>query len=249
MSKAFYHRGLTIESDDSLPKFTIDGRMVEIKKEDGLFVYSERPEVNAKTLDQLGEEIIERSPELNERRETIKQSHLAILKDGVDRWNEWRKENPQVRPLLYDINDLSIEALPAGLKDANFSNAVLIKSNLSRQILEGANFHEANLGQANLSHARLKGANFCRTDLYGTNLSHAKLHGANLQGTQLAMTNFEGAELIECKVYGLSAWDLKLTEATQKDLIILYKKENVPGEWEESEFRVRSCPVYLPASQ
>lgn len=26
--------------------------------------------------------------------------HLAILKQGVSKWNEWRKENPEVEPNL-----------------------------------------------------------------------------------------------------------------------------------------------------
>ncbi|MDQ3683119.1 MAG: pentapeptide repeat-containing protein [Bacteroidota bacterium] len=88
------------------------------------------------------------------------------------------------------------------------------------------------------SDANLTGAHFCRTDLYETILSRAILHRANLQGTQLAMTNLEGAQLIECKIYGMSAWDLKLDGALQKDLNIIYKRENVNGEWEESHITV-----------
>ena len=36
----------------------------------------------------------------------------------------------------------------------------------------------------------------------------------------LVGTNFTGADLTGCRVYGISAWDLKLDEAEQKDLII-----------------------------
>src|SRR5213075_2332957 len=68
--------------------------------------------------------------------------------------------------------------------------------------------------------------------LYKTNLSDAILNSANLQGTQLAKTNFEGAELVNCTIYGLSAWDLKLNGATQKDLIIVYEKEHALGSGE-----------------
>lgn len=77
------------------------------------------------------------------------------------------------------------------------------------------------------------------TDLYKTNLSNANLNCANLQGTQLAKTNFEGAQLFNCTIYGLSAWDLNLNGAFQKDLIILYRTENTIhyGELEVSQIK------------
>jgi len=30
--------------------------------------------------------------------------HLEILKQGVEVWNRWREENPQVQPELRDVN-------------------------------------------------------------------------------------------------------------------------------------------------
>jgi hypothetical protein len=30
--------------------------------------------------------------------------HVALLKKGVDAWNEWRKENPEIQPDLSDAN-------------------------------------------------------------------------------------------------------------------------------------------------
>ena len=74
--------------------------------------------------------------------------------------------------------------------------------------------------------ATLTGANLCRTDLYDTDLSHANLEGANLQGTQLARTDFRSATLVNCRIYGFSAWDLKVDERTrQTDLVIVHYKE------------------------
>jgi uncharacterized protein YjbI with pentapeptide repeats len=174
---------------------------------------------------------------------------LNELKRGVRYWNDWRRANPAIRPLLFEA-DLRKEALRlADLKSVDFANANLIRSDLRNMDLTGANFHEANLGGADLSHACLTGANFCRTDLYRTNLSHAILHTANLQGTQLAMTDFTGSELIECKIYGMSAWDLIVDKTIQKDLVILYRAEEKTGEVEESRIIVGSLEaaqfVYL----
>ena len=87
---------------------------------------------------------------------------------------------------------------------------------MQRLHLEHANFHQAILAKANLYWAHLEGTNFCRTDLYETNFKKAILTGANLQGVQMVRTNLVRADLKNCKVYGLSAWDLKLDQPPVK---------------------------------
>ena len=234
MSRADYYVGLTIEGDEFPPKLTIDGRQVEgvTTDEDGLFFVSERPEVRAKTLYQLGQQIIDRSPELKGNREAIRDDHLNILRRGVDHWNTWRRENPATRPLLFGA-DLRKEKLGLPhLNSVDFANANLIEADLREMQLIEANFHEANLGRARLHKADLTRANFCRTDLYDTKMPDATLNDANLQGTQLAKTNFERAKLIGCKVYGMSAWDLNLKDVVQQDLIIRYRPK---GDGENDE--------------
>jgi Pentapeptide repeats (8 copies) len=221
MSDAYYHQGLTIEFDISVPRLAIEGHEIATETLAGLFALSESPSVKTEKLRQYGKEIIEHSPGFK-KREATRQIHLAIIARGVPEWNRWRTENPEIRPLLYD-SDLTRATLLVGLNGADFANAVLINSDLGGQELKGANFHEANLGRAKLHNADLTGANFCRTDLYETELPDAVLNNANLQGTQLAKTNLEGAQLIGCKVYGMSAWDLKLDRAVQRDLIIKYR--------------------------
>jgi uncharacterized protein YjbI with pentapeptide repeats len=153
--------------------------------------------------------------------------------------------------LLYDA-DLGSNTFPAGLRQANFANANLIDAKLIGTDLEGANFHEANLKGAKLINANLTGVNFCRADLYETNLSGASLINANLQGTQLAKTVFRGAHIIGCKVYGMSAWDLDLTDAEQRDLIVRYRHndgvepDGKPGEDEVTVFDLRVAQfIYL----
>ena len=56
--------------------------------------------------------------------------------------------------------------------------------------------------------------------LLDANLSGANLTLADLSGANLVGTNFERADLTGCRVYGISAWDLKLDGAEQKNLII-----------------------------
>lgn len=65
--------------------------------------------------------------------------HLAILKQGVKVWNEWRQENLNINPDLRNIN-LSKEKL----KGINFS----------KTDLRGVNFNNAFLIEADFSHAK-----------------------------------------------------------------------------------------------
>jgi uncharacterized protein YjbI with pentapeptide repeats len=236
MSKASYHEGLTIEPDIFLQLLRIEGRLIDIEKKGKLFVYKEHPEISDKAIDKLGIKIIDSWQKLLEKRKKTRDDHVQILDKGAKHWNQWRRDNPQIRPILYEADlvkrDFSSD------EPIDFSNANLIKAKLNDAHLERANFHEANLGQADLTGAHLNEAHFCRTDLYATILSGAELYRANLQGTQMAMTDLRGAKLIECKVYGMSAWDLKMEGVIQRDYKIIYTKENKNGSWEENHIEV-----------
>lgn len=227
MSEAFYYKGRAMEYDAATQRLYIDGQVTRVTRTDEWFETPELPGVRKQTVPQLAEVVIKNSPDF-ERRERFRSEHLSVLQNGVEQWNRWRQDNPEIRPTLYDapLNG-------AVLSQANFSNANLIGAQLEKATLIEVNFHEANLLGANLRGATLTDANFCRTDLYKTDLSDAWLTRANLQGTQLAMTDFRGAHLIGCTVYGLSAWDIKTDEATQQEGLIIryrYRGEGEPAE-------------------
>jgi uncharacterized protein YjbI with pentapeptide repeats len=126
--------------------------------------------------------------------------HVALLKQGVETWNAWRSEKPDIRP------DLS-------------------KADLSKADLSGANLSEAYLREAILIDANLSGANLWGAYLRRANLSRAKLNGASLQAATLLSTDLTGAVLTGCRVYGVSAWGLKLESVTQQDLVITGEHE------------------------
>jgi hypothetical protein len=86
----------------------------------------------------------------------------------------------------------------------------LSKAKLCRVDLFGADLWRADLSGADLSEA----------DLFGANLEEANLREANLTEARLVRTNLRGADLTGCRVYGISAWDLVLEGAEQKNLII-----------------------------
>jgi uncharacterized protein YjbI with pentapeptide repeats len=107
-----------------------------------------------------------------------------------------------------------------GLSDANLSGARLVHANLS-----WANLSGANLAEANLSWAKLIGANLIGADLDGANLLWADLHGANLSGAnlngaQLVDTDLTDANVTGCRIFGISAWRLKVERTKQQNLVI-----------------------------
>src|SRR5205814_497636 len=77
-----------------------------------------------------------------------------------------------------------------------------------------------------LTNADLHNANLFRADLGAANLSGANLTGANLDYANLDEADLTSANLTDCRIYGVSAWGLKLTDETeQRNLIITRTNE------------------------
>lgn len=118
----------------------------------------------------------------------------------------------------------------ANLSGANLSGATISRANLSGVNLSGVNLSgatisRANLSKANLSGADLSGANLTEAYLSGANLTEADLSRADLSGAVLGRailvkTNLEHANLTGCSIYGISVWNVQLSNATQSNLII-----------------------------
>jgi len=138
------------------------------------------------------------------------QEHLDLLKQGVEVWNLWRRENRDIQPDLVGAN----------LKEANLKETNLYGVNLSRANLYGVNLNRANLNRANLNRANLSRANLNRASLSYTDLSEADLSHANLSGATLVRTNCAGAILTDCHIYGIAAWSVELEGARQENLVI-----------------------------
>jgi uncharacterized protein YjbI with pentapeptide repeats len=116
--------------------------------------------------------------------------HLAILKQGVERWNKWREEHKDERP------DVSQGALhEADLRGVNLSGADLTGADCSSANLIAAHLYKANLSSANLTKADLSGAHLNWADLSGANLSRADLWGADFNESQAIATTFADVDL------------------------------------------------------
>ena len=129
--------------------------------------------------------------------------HLEILKQGVRKWNEWRRKHPAVHPDLSGADLRDTDLFGANLRDINLSNATLYRTNLSDANLSDANLSDASFNGANLNYANLSDANLSGANLSYTTLSRASLSGADFTTTALASTIFTDNDLSEVK--GLEA--------------------------------------------
>ena len=96
------------------------------------------------------------------------QEHLNILKQGVEAWNQWRKEHPDIRA---DLRDANLRG--ANLRGANLTRATLYNADLTGADLTGADIRDANFTGANLSFATLFTVHFRDADLTGADLTEA----------------------------------------------------------------------------
>jgi uncharacterized protein YjbI with pentapeptide repeats len=147
---------------------------------------------------------------------------LKELKHGVEAWNNWRKDFPDIsldfkaadlraaklkRVELISANLSEARLMGAYLEGANLNYANLSKADLRMSYLRGAKLKEADLSDAKLNESNLRGVNLRRANLSRVFLSHADLSkadlsGANLTGANLQAANLSDADLEEVDLRG-----------------------------------------------
>ncbi len=108
---------------------------------------------------------------------------------GVEAWNQWRKQHPEIQP------DLSFICLRAARSVDDYLRS-------DGADLRGAYLRRADLSHSNLSSARLKGADLTETRLLDANLSHTDLREGCLSHASLSGTCPSGADLRRAKSIG-----------------------------------------------
>jgi uncharacterized protein YjbI with pentapeptide repeats len=64
--------------------------------------------------------------------------HLKILEQGVEVWDNWRKDNPQIKP---DLGNADLGRV--NLSNADLSYANLVIANFKKAELSGSHLSEA----------------------------------------------------------------------------------------------------------
>jgi uncharacterized protein YjbI with pentapeptide repeats len=149
--------------------------------------------------------------------------HVTILRKGVDAWNTWRRENPDIRP---DLSKADFSG--RDLRNANLGGARLIGTDLDNADLSGACLIDTDLDTANLSHAVLVGAECSsETDFSGARLVYANFSGLTLNGVRFINANLNRADLsrahlIEAKFFAAHLLRADLTGADLTGANLVY---------------------------
>jgi len=115
----------------------------------------------------------------------------------------------------------------ADLRGADLSEAKLQGAVLRGADLSGARCFSTNFSEADLTCATFRSAELAASIFSSTKLIEADLTNADLQMAKLVGTDLTGATLSECRVYGISTWDLRLVSTIQKDLVITQSNQPV----------------------
>ena len=135
------------------------------------------------------------------------QEHVKTIKKGVEHWNKWREENPEVVPDLAWDNLVGVHLSCANLEGANMKLAFCRGGNL-----EGVNFKNATLYGTNLEESNSKGADMEGASLEGAHLRKADLTGANLRNTNMKLANLQLAILSQADLTGATKLTLEQFE-------------------------------------
>ncbi|MDZ4700227.1 MAG: pentapeptide repeat-containing protein [Rhodothermales bacterium] len=161
--------------------------------------------------------------------------HLALLQDGVERWNAWRKANPNIRPNLSGAILHRIALPGVNFSQSDLSRADFRGASLANSSLHFSNLHEANFDEADLSHSYMRGADLSNaslriTDLGGitmpnailvsSNLEAAALGGSNLKNADLSGANLKDAQLNEVNLSGSIFRNANLTSCLFSETFI-----------------------------
>ncbi len=140
--------------------------------------------------------------------------HLKILKQGVEAWNEWRKENPDMKPDLNGMDLTGSDLCRVNLASAGLVRAELFKADLTGADLSAAFLFRAYFIEANLNSADLHCADLRYADLLSARLEKANVKDADLSFSKLIHSNLTGAILTGAKLYGTARddWIIKEVE-------------------------------------
>jgi hypothetical protein len=157
--------------------------------------------------------------------------HINIFTQGVEVWDRWREEHPEIMPDLSGKIFLKDDCWPSD------KNLVASSSTLQRGIdfsysnLSGTKFHGFYFAKATFFHANLSGAKFsdvCLTEasFRNANLSKAEIIRCNLEYSDLRDADLTDSILDGCGIFGIASWGVKGVPKNQFHLRITKDSES-----------------------
>ena len=148
------------------------------------------------------------------------EEQLKILSQGVDVWNRWRGENPDVKFDFMEADLRGVDLRKAELWGGRFLSAKLYGANLNEANLSGTDLRKADLRKTKLREAKLLGTRLEMANLSETNLSYAHVLGANLSGSNLDNASLNEANLKNSNLDGASLSGTDLTNGLLGSIVL-----------------------------
>ncbi|MBE8991078.1 pentapeptide repeat-containing protein [Nostoc sp. LEGE 12450] len=168
------------------------------------------------------------------------EEHLAILRQGVEVWNEWRKNNPEIKPDLCSINFSGADLSEADFSLSDLRNADFTEVNLTDAYFEKANLKFSELRKVTLGKSDiLEVAYFEEIDYIPSNIDDDNeifiegnfenkiLRGINLSTSIITRARFHKANLINTSFYKANLAQAKFNNSNLKEANFL--KANLSG--------------------
>lgn len=176
--------------------------------------------------------------------------YIELLSKGENVWNEWRINNPSITPCLRDVNFVeqfsshNFSGLPefhsvdfsnvdfncSSLRNSTFCDCNFDGSKITFSDLVDAYFQSCSFKNVNMRVCKIGDAHFIDCIFVDSDLSYCSAENTSFQGSTFKNTalenisfvesDFSNTVLDECRVYGISSWDLNLQNSKQQDLII-----------------------------
>jgi len=165
------------------------------------------------------------------------EEHVAILEQGVEVWNDWRKNNPDIKPDLSSLNLDGKNLERIDFWETNLYQVSLIRTNLTGAKLRRSNLYEVDFSAANLSKVnfykyafayeyfrdtKFRKTKFRDARFKGPFFLHADLTNADFRGADLGLATFvrstlDGANFAGANIHGASFNDVDLSNVIGLD--------------------------------
>jgi hypothetical protein len=168
----------------------------------------------------------------------------AVVLRGAKTWNAWRKKNapylrfqspnwyrgPRIRGhQVKGTNRLNFEGID--LSGAEINHAFAEGLNVRGANFENTTFEEGDFSRANFSQATFRNTRFNKTILTDARFDGAVFVNCNLNRVNLAKASFNVREITETVVYGISAWDLQISDKTKQSRLIIEPTHSLYSEF------------------
>jgi uncharacterized protein YjbI with pentapeptide repeats len=166
----------------------------------------------------------------------IEDDPSLILIQGAAVWNEWRIQNS--RQLHFEAPTWYDSSSPRGIQvkgrnrldfsRMNLSGISIYKAfaeglNLRDSLFEDTQFEEGDFSRADFGGAFFRSTKFNKTIFTGANFDGATFVNCNLNRVNLVEASFRVKEITETVVYGISAWDLVMSDESKQSKLVIEK--------------------------